>query len=417
MKKLLLIPFLIVGTCLFAQESNNDYNKWSLEVSGGFHKPTRPFANNYYVDTPDLWQAAIGARYMFNDRFGLKLDFNYHDITEGSDSRSFKSEYFRTSLQGVVNLGSVLHFENWTKSIGLLVHGGMGYSQLNPKEPNKLKNSDQMMNFIAGISPQVRLSNRVALTADLSMIGHIRQDITWDGTAKPGVVRGFNSYMTTASIGLNFYLGKHEKHADWVEGSSLDNERLSSLEARIAKIETDMLDSDQDGVPDYLDQEPNSAPGAIVDTKGRTITKDTYDIPGYMEEALDARYARKGKGETGEDMIVRQLIDSGLINVFFPFNSTKPHAFSAHAMNYVIKYMNDNPSAKIELVGYSDEIGNANYNQGLSERRAKVVYNVLLAAGISADRLSYRGAGEDSSVDKNSEYARQLVRRVIFELK
>ncbi|MEP0479671.1 MAG: OmpA family protein, partial [Nonlabens sp.] len=55
-------------------------------------------------------------------------------------------------------------------------------------------------------------------------------------------------------------------------------------------------------------------------------------------------------------------------------------------------------------------------NKNLSERRAKMVNDVLTAAGIDASRLSHNGDGEDASVDKNSAEARQLVRRVTFRV-
>src|SRR5690606_40548444 len=95
----------------------------------------------------------------------------------------------------------------------------------------------------------------------------------------------------------------------------------------------------------------------------------------------------------------------------------KPESYSLDVINYLIKYMSDNPSANAELIGYADEIGNPEYNQQLSERRAKRVYDILLATGVSANRLSYTGGGEDTSVDKESSAARQLVRRVTFKLK
>jgi OOP family OmpA-OmpF porin len=78
--------------------------------------------------------------------------------------------------------------------------------------------------------------------------------------------------------------------------------------------------------------------------------------------------------------------------------------------------MKENPNASAELIGYADEIGNASYNQQLSERRANKVKELLVAAGINESRLTTRGGGQDTSVDKNSAGARQLVRRVTFRL-
>lgn len=407
----------MAASCLFVQEASaQDYNKWSIEAAGGMHKPVRPMAKGYYTDTPSFAQFSLGTRYMFNNRFGLKLDLGYNSFKEGDGSSAYKSNYYRGTLQGVANLGSILKFETWTNSLGVLLHAGAGYSQLKPKEPIDRANTDQMLNFIAGITPQVKLGNRVALNLDASIIGHVRQNYTFDGTKKTNT-RGFNGYFTNFSAGLTVYLGKHEQHADWVSDSGVSNDLLEDLDSRISNIETDMIDSDQDGVPDYLDREPNTPSGVAVDTKGRAIDKNENGIPDEIESALDARYARKGEAAAGSGGdIVERLIDEGYVNVYFQFNSTKPETYSLEAINYLIKYMNDNPSAKAELIGYADEIGNPNYNKTLSEKRAKAVYDILVASGVSGDRLTYTGNGEDSSVDKSSSPARQLVRRVTFKL-
>lgn len=419
MRKLLLLTALIAGSCLYAQDTDEDkkdgYNKWSLEASVGMPIVGTNFAKDHHYKNNTVGSYQFGVRYMMNNRFGLKMNFGYNTLDNTVYSSPFKSEYITGTLEGVANMGALLKFDSWTKSINVLMHLGAGYSLLRSKEPVDMGGlGDQIWAVTAGVTPQVKLSDRVVLTADYSLIGAMRMHKTWDGTGTTNR-RGFNGKFSTVTAGLTVYLGKHDVHADWVRDEGVTEDDFSDLEARVAKIETDLLDSDDDGVADYLDQEPNTAVGAYVDTKGRTLDKNNNNIPDYMEEALDARYALKG--EAGDGMFVKQLIDSGLINVYFPFDSTKPHSYSTHSMNYVIQFLNDNPDKNVELVGYADEIGNVNYNERLSERRAKVVHDVLLASGISANRLSYRGAGEDASVDKNSEVARRMMRRVIFELK
>jgi OOP family OmpA-OmpF porin len=79
--------------------------------------------------------------------------------------------------------------------------------------------------------------------------------------------------------------------------------------------------------------------------------------------------------------------------------------------------MKRNPGVKLEVKGYADELGAENYNIQLSEKRAKAVYDVLVASGVDASRLTYKGYGEDTSVDKTSADARQLARRASFEVK
>ncbi|PIE69093.1 MAG: hypothetical protein CSA21_04140 [Deltaproteobacteria bacterium] len=74
------------------------------------------------------------------------------------------------------------------------------------------------------------------------------------------------------------------------------------------------------------------------------------------------------------------------------------------------------PSMKVEIEGYTDSTGPEAYNQKLSERRAKAVMDYLTTkAGISADRLSIIGYGENKPAYPNdSKENRAKNRRVQF---
>lgn len=428
MKKTILISSLFMASLVIAQDNDDDYftqsdyNKWSIELGAGFHVPSSPLAPGYYTDTPAFGEYNLGIRYMMNNQFGARLGFGYNSFENADNSQPFKSNYMRASLEGVANLASVFNFKSWTNTFGLLAHAGFGYSVLSAKEPVD-KGNDQMLHGIIGITPQVRLGDRIALFADLSYLKHVRQHYTWDGTMATENL-GVNGNLVNLSVGLNIYLGGHSVHADWAPNVSLSDEIIDDFETRISKIETDLVDSDQDGVPDYLDREPNTPSGVAVDTKGRAIDLNKNGIPDELEDSLNKMYVTKqeyneggagtGKGYSGA---IEHLLDGGYVNVYFQFNSDKPETYSLDAINYLIKYMKENESATAELIGYADELGNPAYNQQLSERRAKKVHDILIAAGVSADRITYSGGGEDTSVDKTSSPARQLVRRVTFKLK
>ncbi len=425
MKKSVLAFLLLATGILVAQETestpqnekNSDYNQWSIEVSGGVHKPSRPFAEGYYTNTPSFGQGQLGVRYMFNDKFGLRLGLGYNNIEGDDNSLPFKTSQYRSTLEGVVNLTSLLNFSDWTNTVGLLVHGGAGYSMMDYKSPVAIDGKDNMLNIMGGITPMVKLGRSVALFGDVSAVGNIRQTYTVDGTQLNNK-RDVDGFMVNASIGLNIYLGGAEKHADWYSEKTDLKEKVMGLEERVAKLETDLIDSDQDGVPDYLDREPNTMSGVAVDTKGIAVDKNKNGIPDEIEPALDQRYLKKEdyvKG--GGDGSVEELLNKGYVNVYFQFNSDKPETYSLEAINYLMKYMKDHPSSNAELIGYADELGDPEYNQTLSEKRAKRVYEILIASGIAESRLTYRGGGEDTTVDKTSSPARQLVRRVTFRLK
>ena len=55
---------------------------------------------------------------------------------------------------------------------------------------------------------------------------------------------------------------------------------------------------------------------------------------------------------------------------------------------------------QIVVVGYADPIGTVEYNQALSERRARSVKNYLVGKGLPADRIKTEGRGEfDPALD------------------
>jgi OOP family OmpA-OmpF porin len=55
-------------------------------------------------------------------------------------------------------------------------------------------------------------------------------------------------------VGITVYLGKNEKHADWVK----DTTKITYFNRRVDNLETMLIDTDQDGVADYLDLEKHS---------------------------------------------------------------------------------------------------------------------------------------------------------------
>lgn len=59
------------------------------------------------------------------------------------------------------------------------------------------------------------------------------------------------------------------------------------------------------------------------------------------------------------------------------------------------------PQSTIQVVGHTDSDGDAAYNQQLSERRANAVANILINAGVPAERLRTFGRGETQPVASN----------------
>ncbi|MFV8365666.1 OmpA family protein [Flavobacterium sp. XS1P27] len=420
MKKIILtLVFASAMTTLSAQTENvesastgTEFNKWSVELAGGVNKPQRPMSPGKFTSTPSPYVVDLGVRYMFNNKFGLKADFGYNSFQGQKNSIDFDTKYYRVDLQGVANLGRIMNFETWTNTLGLLGHAGFGLAQLEDQN-SPLK--DRMGNFMAGVTGQIKLSNRIALTGDFTTILNASQDAAFDAASASGT-RGFGGILFNGTVGLTVYLGKNEKHADWV----IDNEgKFDAIDARFMAIENKMLDSDKDGVADYLDEEANTPAGAMVDTKGKSVDKNNNNVADETEAYILKNYA----GNTGDGSIIynndliKSLINGGYVAVYFDYNKSTPTNVSTEGTDFILTYLRNNPSASVDIIGHADELGRSEYNDKLSAARANNVKNTLVKANIDASRLNVVGAGEDNSVDKNSDAARKLVRRVTFIVK
>ncbi|TAN08785.1 MAG: OmpA family protein [Rhodanobacteraceae bacterium] len=95
-----------------------------------------------------------------------------------------------------------------------------------------------------------------------------------------------------------------------------------------------------------------------------------------------------------------------------------PASDSLAILNQAVDTLNRYPQVKIEIDGYTDSVGTAKYNQGLSERRAQIVDQYLTSHGIDASRITaVQGFGMSNPVDTNKTAAgRQRNRRVEFKV-
>lgn len=122
---------------------------------------------------------------------------------------------------------------------------------------------------------------------------------------------------------------------------------------------------------------------------------DIYGLPGSNKRTID-------------DAIV-------LENVLFETNKAVLLKESSVSLDKLVRQLNQNKSIKIEIMGHTDNLGNKNKNQILSEQRAQSVLDYLIAKGIEPNRLSYKGFGSTEPIATNdNEEGRKKNRRVTF---
>ena len=134
---------------------------------------------------------------------------------------------------------------------------------------------------------------------------------------------------------------------------------------------------------------------AALNAKGRAdslIAEGNYDTSGWL---------------TLSDTIIRPIL--------FDFDSAVVKQESYPIIDELVDLMYTWPKLKFDIHGHTDNVGTQEYNLILSERRAKAVYDLLIAKGIDERRLRYRGFGFSKPVANNStDEGRSKNRRTEF---
>lgn len=119
------------------------------------------------------------------------------------------------------------------------------------------------------------------------------------------------------------------------------------------------------------------------------------------------------------------VIDKPIVlkNIFYEFDKADLTEASKLTLNTLYDIMNDNPNIAIELSAHTDIMGTEAYNLDLSDRRAKSCVTYLVAKGIAADRMTWKGYGFSMPIapnklddGKDNPEGRALNRRTEFKV-
>lgn len=106
-----------------------------------------------------------------------------------------------------------------------------------------------------------------------------------------------------------------------------------------------------------------------------------------------------------------------LNNIFFDSNKYDLKPESRVELDRLVALLTDNPSMKIQIAGYTDNVGSDQANLVLSGNRAAAVVKYLTGKGVAAERLTSKGYGEADPVASNdTEEGRAQNRRTVFKV-
>ena len=135
-----------------------------------------------------------------------------------------------------------------------------------------------------------------------------------------------------------------------------------------------------------------------------------------FEQALaDEQAANQLEIERMRDDSLRLTLDS---EISFDFDSATIKGAFRDSLGRLSDVISKYDQTVVHIVGHTDSVGNDDYNQRLSERRAESVAQFLMNNGVTAGRLHTEGRGEREPRSTNdTEAGRQLNRRVEIFIK
>jgi outer membrane protein OmpA-like peptidoglycan-associated protein len=287
------------------------------------------------------------------------------------------------------------------------------------------------------------LEYRLTWSGDDLLDGH-----RWEETL---TLTANSDYLTNTTIGFNFRLGKGEE-SYWFQNplttiysdvrdlkrfnkqgdKDSDNDGVvdsrdkepGTPEGVLVDSQGRAIDSDGDGIQDFRDKEPFSPKGAEVDRSGVAVDKDNDGVIDFYDEEpnspVGSQADAKGMTIEVEAMAMEPVPAFEMVNFELGKATVEQQYFPT--IYEVARYLNDNPTKKVIVVGNADVRGKSKRNEELSRMRADNVANILITNfGVSKDRVKvdYKGSSEllvklPGVYDPNNESLHFLNRRVEF---
>jgi outer membrane protein OmpA-like peptidoglycan-associated protein len=185
------------------------------------------------------------------------------------------------------------------------------------------------------------------------------------------------------------------------------------------------IDSDGDGVFDGLDQCEGTPKGCTVNASGCTTDSDQDGVCDGLDQCPDTPIDVKVDANGCPIQVTEketELLETGMIrlqNINFDSGTATLKPESYPSLDEVGNILKKWPALRIEIGGHTDSQGSEEFNQKLSEDRAKAVLNYLLDKfpALNPEQITSVGYGETKPIAPNdTAFNRAKNRRVEFRV-
>lgn len=171
------------------------------------------------------------------------------------------------------------------------------------------------------------------------------------------------------------------------------------------------VDSDFDGIPDFADSCAFNPVGAIVDEDGCPIDTDNDGVPDGLDDCPYTLVAVEVDRHGCIDLTM--LSKPMVLNIDYAPGSFEVDPHNRQRIERLAGLLNFVTDIRLDISGYTDNIGQPSANRTLSEKRANRVKGVLAAMGVAEERIKVFGRGETNFVASNQTAAGRAKNRRI----
>lgn len=237
--------------------------------------------------------------------------------------------------------------------------------------------------------------------------------------ASDGITAYYSSDRSDSKGGLDIYSFQLPQEIRplktlWVQGRVFDKKTNTGLPSTV--VLTDLstgsvissVSADEDGA--YLVTLPVGKDYAFtVKRQGYLFFSENYNISNTAPDSTFTADIALQPIEPNASVVLK--------NIFFDTKKSDLKPESLAELNNIIQLMKENPTVRIQIIGYTDNVGTPQDNLVLSKSRALAVVNYLIDKGIQPARLSLAGKGEaDPIADNNTEAGRAQNRRTEMKI-
>ena len=404
MKRFVLVGAIVAAAAAMAPMAHAQDAKWDVGVYGRINW----LDGAYNAETG----AGLGARvgYLFNPWLEVQGDFSYSHNSEKTTTGYVN--YLPIHLRAVVNYPT-------DKDWGFFFGAGYTYSQ------NYGAVSGSTSGYGGMIGARYNLKGNVW--------GFV--DYTMDNSDKPTS----SAWNKGLELGISWMLPKKKEMKAAAPAPA--PAAVAAAPVAAAAVVVAPADDDKDGVINTLDKCPMTPAGEAVDVNGCSQSQKDDDHDGVMNtmdkcpmtpagEAVDANGCSASQKDDDHDGVMNNkdmcpntpagtAVDASgcaplvLKGVNFETNKAVLLAGSAATLDQVATGLTTHPNVKVEIQGYTDNVGDAAYNTKLSQSRANAVMAYLVSKGVAADRITAKGYGPaDPMVPNTSKENKAQNRRV-----